>query len=146
VLEEHLLTPLLDTALDLCEEETGLDGTLEAQAVLRELADAAQAPAGEKWWAGSTAGVVSGENVAQVIMPGSIGLQLLHDNREFFVEDVFFSPQGLRYRGHHEETRHGVAELVPIDQLAPLEGVSKIGLYDLETGELTEIEPIPSSS
>jgi DEAD/DEAH box helicase domain-containing protein len=146
VLEEHLLTPLLETAFDLCEEETDVDGALEAQAVLRELVEAAEAPAGEKWWAASTVGVVAGENVAQVIMPGSVGLQLLHDNREFYVENVFLSPQGLRYRGHHEETRHGVAELVPIEQLTPLQGVSKIGLYDLETGELTEIEPARSGT
>lgn len=145
VLEEHLLAPLLETAIDLCEEDGGVDGTLEARAVLRELAEAANAQSGEKWWARSAVVVAAGDNVAKVIMPGSIGLQLLHDNREFYVEDVFFSPQGLRYRGHHEATRHGVTEIVSIDQLAPLEGVSKTGLYDLETGELTEIETVPAT-
>jgi len=73
-------------------------------------------------------------------------LVIKKDNEEFFVEGVFFSPsfKGLAYRGKHlsEKTSefNNVISLIPIDSLKGIPGESKFGLYDLETGELKEIE------
>ncbi len=135
VLEGTRLPDLLETALGLCEEDLSTDNWLAARDVLTELVAAVQAPADPPWWSDAPQ-VPAAVNVISVIMPGSRGLQVLHDNREFYIEAVFLSPSGVRYRGHHEETKKDVYELIPIDQIAPLQGESKMGIYDLETGEL----------
>jgi len=134
VLEDELLGELLGTAVDLCEEDASAEGAAAAASVLREMVSSLGGREGEHWWQ-AVPPVVGGADVVPVIMPGSVGLQLLHDNREFYVENVFLHPKGLRYRGHHEATRHGVVDILPLEHLAPLEGVSVMGVYDLETGE-----------
>lgn len=145
VLEDDLLPELLTTALQLCEEDDSAESAPAARILLRKLNGSLSQPASESWWS-STPRVVAGANVVSVIMPGSVGLQLLHDNREFYVESVFYKPTGLHYRGHHEATKYGVDEILPADHLAPLEGESKMGLYDLETGELRPDEGEPGAA
>jgi DEAD/DEAH box helicase domain-containing protein len=134
VLEDALLPDVLAAALALCKEDPEANCSGAACDVLHELARAVEKPAGPQWW--SDAPQVSIGEGLRVIMPGSVGLQTLHGNREFYVEGVFLHPTGLRYRGHHEETRHNVYELIPVDQLAALQGESRMGTYNLETGEL----------
>ena len=86
------------------------------------------------------------DRFVKVIMPGSKGLNINRDNEEFFVEGVFFSPsfKGLAYRGKHLSERtsrfNGAIISIPIDSLKEIPGESRFGLYDLETGELRDIE------
>lgn len=145
VLERARLPDLLETALGLCEENLSADSWLAAREVLGEMASAVQAPADPQWWSDAPPPPVAG-NVIPVIMPGSRGLQTLHDNREFYVENVFLHPAGLRYRGHHEGTQRDVDEIIPIEHLTPLSGESKMGTYDLETGELKIAQTPPRNS
>jgi DEAD/DEAH box helicase domain-containing protein len=140
VLEADLLGDLLTTALELCHEDEESPERLAALPVLRDMVDALDEPEGERWWTAATQ-PVAGANLVPVILPGSLGLQLLHDNREFHVQAVFFSPHGLKYRGTNSATRRGATDVVPLDQLVPLEGVSEMGFYDLETGEIVAGEP-----
>jgi DEAD/DEAH box helicase domain-containing protein len=134
VLEDALLPDVLGAALELCKEDPAANCSGAACDVLAELARAIEIPAGPQWWSDAPQ-LTAGDGV-RVIMPGSVGLQTLHGNREFYVEGVFMHSTGLRYRGHHEQTRHNVYELIPVSQLAPLQGESKLGSYNPETGEL----------
>lgn len=77
----------------------------------------------------------------QVILPGSVGLDQLSSNAEFYVEGVFYSPRdgGLRYRGRHaHDSDSAVKTTIPVENLIPVQGESRLGWYDLETGEIIE--------
>lgn len=90
--------------------------------------------------------IVDGEEIVDhsghlvpIIMPGSIGLSLEHNNEEFRVEDIFNAPSGLRYRGRRssQESRHfdSVVITMPIDAIVAVPDVSQLGFYNVETGE-----------
>lgn len=82
------------------------------------------------------------EGKIRVIMPKSKGLNVQRDNEEFEVEAVFFSPdiKGLAYRGKHlselNDKHKEVQVIVPISSIVEIPGESKVGFYNLKTGEL----------
>jgi len=82
------------------------------------------------------------EGKVRVIMPKSKGLNAQRDNEEFEIEAVFYSPdiKGLAYRGKHlseQNDRHKEVQIiVPINSIVEIPGESKIGFYNLKTGEL----------
>lgn len=82
---------------------------------------------------------VSG-NLVPIIMPGSIGLSLEHNNEEFKVEGVLYTPTGLRYRGRRtrQESQQfdDVLITMPAQSIVPIPDVSQSGYYDLNTGEV----------
>lgn len=84
----------------------------------------------------------------RIILPGSFGLDRFNNNEEFYVEDVFFSPREgeLRYRGRHVSKLNyndpTYKETIPITHLDPVPGESRMGWYDLDTGEKIEDEAI----
>lgn len=82
-----------------------------------------------------------------VILPGSFGLDRMKDNEEFYVEAVFFSPRdGLRYRGRRpSDTEATVKITLPVQNVLVVPGESKVGWYDLETGEVLEGEAMPEA-
>lgn len=77
----------------------------------------------------------------RVILPGSAGLNLRKGNEEFSVAGVFFSPQfnGLAYRGHTANAGDPTSgtEVWPHEAIACVEGESRMGEYDMETGVIT---------
>lgn len=94
------------------------------------------------------------EELVPIVLPGSIGINVHKDNEEFEIEGIFFSPQlgCLAYRGKHtfekrraekESWRHGKATMsVPVSHVVPLDGESKMGFYNIETGEIVESLPL----
>ena len=85
-----------------------------------------------------------------VILPETVGLDIRNGrNEEFFVKSIFFSPTyGLSYKGRHlsETSKRMTTEtwrsripvmIVPVDGLEEIPGESKMGLYNLETGEIS---------
>lgn len=76
----------------------------------------------------------------RVILPGSVGLNCFHNNEEFEITGVFFSPKsGLMYRGKRASNPSADAiDLVPVAAVVEIPGESKMGYYDLETGEVKE--------
>lgn len=90
------------------------------------------------------------EGQIRVIMPGSEGLNIMGSNCKFKVDSVFFSPRegGLAYRGHNDyEHDSPVPTIVPASSIMPIPGESRMGLYDLDTGELVAGElSIPMNS
>lgn len=86
-----------------------------------------------------------------VILPDSVGLDTRDGrNEEFFIESIFYSPTfGLAYKGRHlsETSKRMTTEtwkasvpvmIVPVEVLQEIPGESKMGLYDLETGDISE--------
>jgi DEAD/DEAH box helicase domain-containing protein len=85
----------------------------------------------------------SGDSYVQVIMPGSKGLNVRRSNEEFEVEAVFYSPQvsGLAYRGRYPSTTgETVKDIVPMDHIIEVPGESRIGQYNLNSGEIEEFK------
>lgn len=86
-----------------------------------------------------------------VILPESVGLDTRGGrNEEFFIESIFYSPTyGLSYKGRHlsETSKRMTTEtwkasvpiiIVPVESLREIPGESKMGLYNLETGDINE--------
>lgn len=87
------------------------------------------------------------DNLVPVIMPGSIGLSLEHNNEEFRVENIVFTPSGLRYRGRRAGQMRAkfddVMITMPVAAIQAIPDVSETGFYDLETGEIVPSTPAP---
>jgi DEAD/DEAH box helicase domain-containing protein len=80
-------------------------------------------------------------NLERIILPGSKGLNLDRGNEEFLVEGVGLTELGLRYRGVTKSLEYlgGKAVSNPfVSQIAEIPGVSQIGLFNLDTGEIEE--------
>ena len=78
-----------------------------------------------------------------VILPGSVGLYLDYENEEYQVDAVYFTPKGLMYKGSRLSKRGERFEKVvmsapSVDKILPVEGRSKCGYYDYDTGEIQE--------
>ena len=95
----------------------------------------------------------SDDNHQIVILPDSVGLDVGSGrNEEFFIEDIFYSPTyGLSYKGRHlsETSKRMTTEtwkasvpvmIVPVSRVQEIPGESKMGLYNLEAGEISDQE------
>lgn len=95
---------------------------------------------------GSEAAIVASDHVT-VIKPGSVGLSLEHNNEEFKVEGIVYTPSGLRYRGRRASQETGrfedAAITMPATAIVPIPDVSILGAYDMNTGE---VHPFPGAS
>ncbi|GBD38495.1 ATP-dependent RNA helicase SrmB [bacterium HR37] len=146
ILEEYILKQVVEKTVELAQHDESLDIDHETIKALEEiLASLSKVPIeisfdSEKELPSET------NRFVRVIMPGSKGLNVKENNEEFFVEGVFFSPyfNGLAYRGKHLSQQgpkyKSVTISIAVDSLKEIPGESKFGLYDLETGELKELE------
>ena len=75
-------------------------------------------------------------------LPGSVGLYPDYQNEEYRVDGVYYTPKGLMYRGSRlskqGEQFENVVMSVPVDKILPVEGRSRCGYYDYDTGEIQE--------
>ncbi|MBN1458223.1 MAG: DEAD/DEAH box helicase [Armatimonadetes bacterium] len=81
------------------------------------------------------------DEAERVIRPGSRGWSLNHENEEFLVSDLFFNPKtgSLMYRGQRDSLRdQPVIDIVPVSSVREIPGVSEIGFYDYETGQVVD--------
>jgi DEAD/DEAH box helicase domain-containing protein len=75
----------------------------------------------------------------KIIMPGCTCINASGSNQEFTIDWVFMHPKlGLAYRGHTNgiAVTQGQIELWPVSSMMPIPGVSTMGYYNMETGEL----------
>lgn len=94
------------------------------------------------------------ERFVPVILPGSIGIDTRKDHEEFEVEGVFFSPlfSAVAYRGYYSAakkkaqlataTHSATVVTVRADHICQLNGESKVGFFNLETGEIVDSVPL----
>lgn len=72
-----------------------------------------------------------------VILPGQTGLLTSGAEEEFEVDRVFMTSNGLMYRGHRVgEAPSDVATLFPVDRVRPIPGVTQVGQWIDEFGEV----------
>lgn len=78
----------------------------------------------------------------QVIEPGSVGICILASPEEFSITGVFYNPieGALNYRGRFDSRESSVVEVIPVAHVKKIPGVSRMGYYSLETGEVIPVE------
>ncbi|MFH0933082.1 MAG: hypothetical protein V1832_02035 [Nitrospirota bacterium] len=146
ILEEQTLKQVVGKAVELAQHDESLDINSETIAALEQILDSLSEPPADLSFESEIGFQMDINRFRKVIMPGSKGLNINRNNEEFFVEGVFFSPafKGLAYRGKHISEKASKFEDVTISistaSLKEIPGESKFGLYDIETGELKELE------
>ncbi|MCD0168974.1 DEAD/DEAH box helicase [Deinococcus sp. 23YEL01] len=144
LLGSGVLARVLETAVTLAGHDLNADpvdedlhlvrGTL--QRLAREATQAAQTPA----WAAAAPPPTDAERV-RVLLPGTTGICLLHDHREMRVAQVYYSPRaGLQYKGRlcTDNVWETHLTVVPVGGVQAIPGVSALGWYDLDLGEIVE--------
>jgi len=147
ILERDVFKLIWNKAVELAQNDENLDINLETIEILKQITNYSllESPINLSFETEQITNLDINRFV-KVIMPGSKGLDVKRDNEEFFIEGVFYSPilKGLAYRGKHLSEKNSrcdtVTISVPIDSLKEIPGESKFGLYDIETGEIKEIE------
>ncbi|PIP08586.1 MAG: hypothetical protein COX51_03745 [Syntrophobacteraceae bacterium CG23_combo_of_CG06-09_8_20_14_all_50_8] len=155
ILEDRTLQEILEKIniiMKLRQEEGSLDKYSETAAVLDQiLACLHQSPEIVSIDTSPDPSDIAGHAV-RVILPGSKGLNIRNNNEEFFVEDVFYSPhyKCLAYRGMGTDfksvptagTNHDVKTIISLESLIEIPGESKMGLYNFESEEITDVKGV----
>lgn len=142
ILEDDVLQKILIKAIELAEYQDVNETNPETFTAFHEiLASVSTRPKDFSFEVDSIN--PSEGQIERVIMPGSKGILLNHDNQEFIVNAVFFSPMhtALCYRGKHATARPNdtSVSIIPITSLLEIPGESIIGFYDMETGEVKAV-------
>jgi len=144
LLEKEILQQTLNKAAHLAtqyEKSSISQESIEALELLKsELSHAAQDMKNDSQSKSSS----ESSKKIKVIMPGSKGLNIDRDNEEFFIDGIFYSPgfNALAYRGKHlSEKKSRNADViisVPEESIQEIPGESRLGFYNLDTGEIKE--------
>ncbi len=149
-LEHDVIKKAFMFAIDIAENDPRFNSSQDEIRVLKSIKEELDCPA-EDVLIATQDNIQTDDNHKKVILPESVGLDTRSGrNEEFFVEDIFYSPTyGLSYKGRHlsetskrmttETWKTGVpVMIVPVTALQEIPGESQIGLYNLETGEITD--------
>lgn len=144
LMHPEILRGTIDKALDIARHESRYTLNTDSWAALETLHHELEGePRVQN--TGRSEPVPSSDDSVLVIMPNSIGLSLEHNNEEFKVEAVVYTPSGLRYRGRRssQESRRfeDVIITMPVDAIECIPDVSRRGYYDFNTGEITPVDP-----
>lgn len=115
--------------------EDALPYVSEALNVLLECANTDPTPLS----VGLNRGVLSGgaRLGASVIVPGQKGLLITGGGSEFLVERVFYTPEGLTYKGRRiDDPGTEVDDFVPASSVVPIPGETEMGVYNSATGDV----------
>lgn len=86
-----------------------------------------------------SASLVAPTGLVRVIAPGSRGVDLRRSNEEFEVQTIVDHPMGgIGYFGRHVSTPDGTDEIVRVENIEPVPGVSKLAFFDPTTKQLSE--------
>jgi DEAD/DEAH box helicase domain-containing protein len=136
--EDGALIAILDHAMAIAQHEENSESLSHAIRVLRDELDTSRRRLTFDDDAGSA--LTSDSERVVVIAPGSVATNIHRDNQEFQVQDVFYSPQGLRYRGVHSDAEFsdGTTIVLEPSSLDPIPGVTRHALYDLNLGDIVD--------
>ncbi|OOG85172.1 hypothetical protein B0E41_08725 [Hydrogenophaga sp. A37] len=153
LMKTDVLRDVFTRATEIATKDPNFQLGVETLVALQEMANCVLEEPTEVDQADSSMPV--SEKYASVIMPGSLGIDTHKDNEEFEIEGVFYSPMfsAVAYRGHysgtkkktqHATVRHSATTVtVRADHICPLDGESKTGYFNLETGEMVASDPLP---
>jgi len=138
LMEPKILAAVFEKAIDIAANEKRAEVNPDTLNALKEmnntLANEAEAIAVE------SSEVAVPRELEKIILPGSKGLNIKRSNEEFFIEDVFFRPDGLSYRGKHISqlgTKFKDTHIiVPVKFIIEIPGDSKTGYYNYSTGQI----------
>ncbi len=140
LMETEIIRKTFEKAVEIAsyEESFGVaSATLEA---LKQLYQDSQAqPQVIDCHAENDDGLEEGHNnFEKVLLPGSKGLNIRDENKDFLVTKVFYHPRmgGIVYAGYQEDDKRGVDHIIPIAHLVEIPGESQTGFYNYETGEV----------
>lgn len=140
---DGVLPRVLDTALSLAtydlEADPGDEGLPRILAALGHLAQAAAQPRTTPAWAAAAPPVPDDGQRVQVLVEGTRGICLLHDHREMQITQVYYSPRaGLQYKGRlsTDSVWDTSLTVVPVGGVQAIPGVSELGWYDLDLGDV----------
>ncbi|MBP9037397.1 MAG: DEAD/DEAH box helicase [Candidatus Cloacimonas sp.] len=146
ILEEQILKQVFEKTVELIQHDENLDINTETIIAFKQvLASLSKTPIDLSFEQKNLTQIDPG-HFAKVIMPGSKGLNINKDNEEFLVEGVFYNPSvgGLAYRGKYvleiAKKFEDMTTIISLSSLKEIPGESKMGLYNLETGELKALE------
>lgn len=138
LMETGLLGRVMFTASLLAAGHTG--GTINPEgreALARMTLEALERPAYSLRFINAEVETPVGKE--RVILPGSKGL-LMRTSEEFRILRVISMPKGLSYEGVPATMEGSSAATMPLlTDVAEIPGESEVGLYDLETGEITPL-------
>ncbi len=141
LMDPYVLKAAFEKAKEVCSLDAGVSANVETIQALEELIEESKKPPKELGiTSGEEIGIIR-EDLVQILLPGSKGLAVLDNNKEFLVEGVFYDPrtQKLSYRGKYSDIAHESATtkiIIPVDCIAEVPGESSFGCYDLRTGEI----------
>jgi DEAD/DEAH box helicase domain-containing protein len=141
LLEGDTLKEVGRTAQSLLETQEFHDISIETRRALEHLCNCLSSEVASFSFDSPITTTATQESYVQIIMPGSKGINVRRSNEEFEVEAVFYSPQvsGLAYRGRYPSTTgETTKDIVPLDFITEIPGESKIGKYNLNSGEIDD--------
>jgi DEAD/DEAH box helicase domain-containing protein len=153
LMKTEVLRDVFARAAEIATNDPNFQLGVETLAALQEMADCILEEPVDIDQAESA--MPASEKYASVILPGSFGIDTHKDNEEFEVEGVFYSPMfsAVSYRGYYSGSkrktqlataRHSATTvIVRADHICPLDGESKTGYFNLETGEMVASAPLP---
>ena len=148
LMEPQILRGVLDKAVEIAANDSAFALTPVTMSVLQLLRESVQRDPVQETLAEESP--ISLENVAVVILPGSIGLYPDYRNEEFRVDDVVYTPKGLIYKGKRLSQQgarfEGVTVTAPVDKIVTIPGRSELGDYDYESGEILPLSGSGSMS
>ena len=149
-LEHDVLKRVFDYALDIVENDPRYNQNHEEIHALREIGNELEEQE-DQLALSSQDGAGLDDGCEKIIIRNSVGLDIRDGrNEEFFIEDIFYSPKyGLCYKGRHlaetskrmttETKKSGIPVIiVPVSGIQEIPGESETGIYNYETGEISE--------
>ncbi len=149
-LDRDVLNKIFDFAIDIAENDPGFDSHKNEIDALRKMRIELENNELDLTVVAESSSQPD-DNHKVIILPDSVGLDVGDGrNEEFFVEDIFYSPTlGLAYKGRHlsETSKRLTTEtwrasapviIVPVSRVQEIPGESRLGVYNLETGEISD--------
>lgn len=138
LMEAGVMKQVLNYSIELARLEDSEDTVTIS--VLETLAKAAREPLFDRMPELQThATTYQDGDLIRVIKPGSKGWSEIRGNVEFLVEDVFYRPGGLAYRGRYQDTYMNDTIILPLESVIEIPGESTMGFFNSQTGEVKDL-------
>ncbi|MCB9210926.1 MAG: DEAD/DEAH box helicase [Ignavibacteriales bacterium] len=142
LLEEDILNKVFEEALKIISNDNRFELNVETKLAIKEIITCFELES-ENIIFGENKVNYNKEGLELVILPGSSGLDLKRGNEEFFIDNVVYNSdfEMLVYAGRHlsqQGAKWDTATItVPIKNVIEIPGVTRLGWYDLKSGQIS---------